>query len=184
MKHLRNSLKGDQGSVLVLAMMVLAVLGVVIAGLSRDVFLDLTITRNLRLQNSAFNWAETGLEVTEDLVTMAMDLRGEDNGTAFSETIAGDTYTVVNDGTSLMLDDGSVSFSKNGQELTTVDVRFMGAETGDGNSIIIAAGYEGFGMGAGSGVSRQFFYHLTSTGNSTTGNGRFRMSEVYSHVAR
>ena len=175
---------GEQGSVLVLALMILAVLSVAIASLSVDVSLDLNITRNVRLKSDAFNWGESGMLVTEELVTRAMDLRGEDNGTSFTETIGGDSFTVLNAGNSLMLSNGTVSLSSNSQVLSQVDVRYLGSQTGDGNSIIIAAGYEGFGMGAGSGVSRQFFYHLTSTGNSTTGNGRYRMAEVYTHVAR
>jgi len=183
-KCIRKGGSGEQGSVLVLSLMILAVLGVVIAALSTDVSLDLNISRNVRLKSDAFNWGESGMLVTEELVTRAMDLRGEDNGTAFSKTIGGDTFVVLNAGDSLMLSNGTVTLSRNGQNLSEVDVRFLGSKTGDGNSIIIAAGYEGFGMGAGSGVSRQFFYHLTATGNSTTGNGRFRMSEVYSHVAR
>lgn len=62
----------QQGSVLVMALIVLAALSIMIISFSTDVDLDLQISRNLQLQNQAFNNAETGLALSLEALRHSM----------------------------------------------------------------------------------------------------------------
>jgi Tfp pilus assembly protein PilX len=178
-----GSTQGKQaGAALVLTMVVLAILSVLIAGLGRQVRTDLMISRNIRLKNDAFNWAEAGLHSAEEMIAYAVDTRGSDANASFSQTLAGANYTLVNPGASLFAnstDDRTVTLSGSGQQLSQVQVNFLSRRLGEGGSVIMAAGYEGVGKGAGSGTGVIIMYRLQSEGMSREGNGRQHVAETY-----
>mgnify|MGYP006292894067 CR=1 FL=1 len=175
----RNDLSYQSGSALILVLLVLIVLSLLITTLSHDVGLDLAVSRNLRLKNDALNWAEGGLDAAHEMIAIAMETRGEDNGTSYS--LGNGSYTVENTGgNTLMFNNSTVHLaSQDGTVNSTVDVTFLGTETADGNSIIIAAGYEGVGKGVGAGIAVQHYYVLRSKSTSRQGEGIQKASEVY-----
>ena len=56
----------DNGSALVLALVIMALLAAVVIGLSRNTEIDLFVGRNVRLMKQAFLWSDSGLEITEE----------------------------------------------------------------------------------------------------------------------
>ena len=62
--HLFKSNRSQQGSVLIMALLILLVMSIVVMGMAADTDLDLKISRNLEIKNQAFNNAETGIELT------------------------------------------------------------------------------------------------------------------------
>jgi len=65
-RHFANILpcrKGQSGSALIMALLVLLVMSIVVMGMATDSDLDVKISRNLQLKNEAFNNAETGIDV-------------------------------------------------------------------------------------------------------------------------
>jgi Tfp pilus assembly protein PilX len=178
-----GSTKGKQaGAALVLTMVVLAILSVLIAGLGRQVRTDLMISRNIRLKNDAFNWAEAGLHTAEEMIAYAVDTRGADANTSLSQTISGANYTVANPGATLFpnsTDTRTVTLSNDNQQLSEVEVNYLSSRQGEGGSIIIAAGYEGVGKGAASGTGVIVMYRLQSEGMSREGSGLQKAAETY-----
>ncbi len=180
----RGSQKAEQGVALVLAVVVLLVLSVLIAGLSSEVFMDLGISKNLKLQTDAFNWAESCIEATEEMIAYAIDSRGDDAGASYNATIQSANYTIRNPGSTLFLDNGTVEFLLNSKLLANCTVRYLGQQMTEGGSIVIAAGYEGVGKGAGSGGGVSILYTLESEGGSRVENARQKVSEVYRYTGR
>jgi Tfp pilus assembly protein PilX len=163
-------------------MVVLMILSIVVAGLSRDVSTDLKISRNVRLKSQAFNWAEAGFDVTEEMIAYALDSRGDDENNSFNLVAGGTTYTVSNTNSTLFQADGSISLSNSQRNLATSQVEYVGRSIIEGGSLIIAAGYESIGHGAGSGSAISNIYNIHVTGNSTRGNGRQRAGELYRFI--
>jgi hypothetical protein len=60
----------------------------------------------------------------------------------------------------------------------------MGSRQAEGGSIIIAAGYEGVGKGAASGVGVSMYYLLSTNGTVRSGNGKQQIREVYRYAGR
>ncbi len=58
----------QQGSALILAMLVMLVMSIVIMGMATDSDLDLKISRNLEMQKEAFNNAETGIALASEVL--------------------------------------------------------------------------------------------------------------------
>lgn len=187
MKKTGESLKqprSERGAVFAIVLVILAILAAVIMGLNRDVQLDLAITRNLKSQNDALSWAESGLSVTEEMIAYAVDTRGDDAGTNQTMNLANTTYMVQNTGNSLFLTNstGVIGLSGGGNSLASVSVNFLGVRAEDGSSIIIAAGYEGVGKGAGAGATVALYYDLLSQANSTQGQGASTAAEIYRYI--
>ena len=174
----KTSRHREQGIALVLALVVLLVLSVLIAGLSSEVFMDLGISKNIRLQSDAFNWAESCIEATEEMIASAIDTHGGE-ALSIDMDLANANYTIENPGSTLFMANGAVSFSMDGTVLGNSTVEYIGNKIIDGGSIVIAAGYEGVGKGAGSGGGVSLFYEIESRGRSRTENSRQEVSEVY-----
>jgi len=60
--------KGQSGSALIMALLVLLVMSIVVMGMATDSDLDLKISRNLQQKNEAFNNAETGIDVAIEML--------------------------------------------------------------------------------------------------------------------
>jgi uncharacterized spore protein YtfJ len=72
-----------------------------------------------------------------------------------------------------------LSLKKDGKVISQINVQKLGIELSEGGSIIIAAGYEGLGKGAGSGSSVSLVYKLVAEGNTTEGNAKSSLAEIY-----
>jgi len=175
--------KTQQGTALVLTLIVLGVLSLTISALTQNVGLDLRISKNLKDSQQAFNWAEAGLDVTEEMIAIAINSRGEDNSSTYSMNLHGKQYVVENIGNSLFEDNSIIRLSTSSEILSRISANQAGSATTDGSSIIIAAGYQGVGKGAGSGASVMHFYQLEANGSSTSNQSLGQAKEVYGFIS-
>lgn len=172
--------QAESGAVLVLAMIVLAVLSILIAGLGRDTRVDLLLSRNLKLKSTAQNWGESGLHMAREMIAHAGNTRGEDANTTFTVSLGGQEFEVTNPGDTLFWSNGTVVLRDPADEIRARSrVQFQGSQRQKGNSIVIAAGYEGVGKGAGSGGGVAMIYSIQTNSTAPESNARQRMAEIY-----
>jgi Tfp pilus assembly protein PilX len=198
MNHQRVSFKetrleGDraqEGAALVLTLVIMVILSVVIAGLSRDVRLDLDITRNIQQKDEAFSWAESSLSLTEEVIASLVEVRGTTNASSDVSTTmtfgssSFDVNSSLKSGETNTWGNRTLMLSESNATLGTTDVEYMGSRQAEGGSIIIAAGYEGVGKGAASGVGVSMYYLISANGTVRSGNGRQQIREVYRYAGR
>jgi Tfp pilus assembly protein PilX len=198
MNHQRVSFKetrleGDraqEGAALVLTLVIMVILSVVIAGLSRDVRLDLDITRNIQQKDEAFSWAESSLSLTEEVIASLVEVRGTTNASSDVSTTmtfgssSFDVDSSLKSGETNTWGNRTLMLSESNATLGTTDVEYMGSRQAEGGSIIIAAGYEGVGKGAASGVGVSMYYLISANGTVRSGNGRQQIREVYRYAGR
>ncbi len=185
--------QGDHGIALVMALVILLVMSIIIMGYSTDVELDVYISRNLELKNQALYWAESGIDIVEELVGYSVDTRGGD-----PTTFAVDDYyqgIVINGPLLYMMQnmkDSSeepnvkmyeTTASGTSNEVSGVKVRFQGTRAAEGGSIIIAAGYEGIGKGVAGAGGFSSYYQLLGRGYERH-NSRQVIGTMYRHVQR
>jgi Tfp pilus assembly protein PilX len=180
----------QSGSAFVVTLVIMVILSAVIAGLSRDVRLDLDITGNIRKKDEAFNWAESSLSLTEEVVASLIEVR---DGTAASASISKtmdfgsssfDVASSLNTGEARAWGNRTLTLQEANKTLANTDVEYLGNRQTEGGSIIIAAGYEGVGKGAASGGAVSMYYLIAANGTVRTGNGRQRIREVYRYAGR
>lgn len=174
----------DNGSALVLAIVVMALLAAVVIGLSRNTDLDLFVGRNVRLMKQAFLWSDSGLEMTEELIGFSEYTRGDDGNSTFPEDgplrISGTSFEVQNPGAAIYNSNSTtVNLVVDGNIASAITIRFLGSLTSDGTSIIFASGYEGVGKGVAGGGAVARIYSLRSTGISDEGQSRKRTAAIY-----
>lgn len=180
----------NSGMALVLTLVIMVILSVIIAGLSRDVRLDLDITRNIRQKDEAFNWAESSLELTEETIASLVEVRDDTNssGSLSSTMNYGSSSFVVSSslksGETQVWGNRTLTLQESNKTLGNTDVQYMGLRQAAGGSIVIAAGYEGVGKGAASGSGISMYYLIRANGTVRTGNGRQQMQEVYRYAGR
>lgn len=170
--------RSERGVALIMAVVVLTVLSVMVMGVTRDVDLDLGITRNIKLRHDAFNWAEAGMDIAEEMIAFALDTRGDDANATFVKTVGDGNYSIQNPGNTLFLSNGTVSLSKDGRMLALSSARFLSTKVSEGGSIIIASGYEGAGKSA-SQSGALILYSIDTNGNSSISDGQSRTAETY-----
>ena len=182
--------RARQGSALVLTLVIMVILSVIIAGLSRDVRLDLDITGNIRQKDEAFNWAESSLSLTEEVIASLVEVRDGTNASAdVSSTMSFgsssfDVDSSLKTGETKVWGNRTLTLQEANKTLANTDVEYLGNRQAEGGSIIIAAGYEGVGKGAASGVGVSMYYLISANGTVRTGNGRQRIREVYRYAGR
>ena len=202
-----NSSSSQKGAALIMALIMALVLSIIVIGYSTDVDLDIYISRNLQLKNQAFNWAETGVDVAEELVAYSADTRGDDpvdtsdgatapitfNTDYQATAVTFDTYEESGvdaedwDFYPLFLSEDALIFicdissSDNPVRVADVNIEYKGSSD-NGSSIIIAAGYEGVGKGAGAG-GMPVYYQMVSQGYERH-NSCQSIGVMYRHVTR
>lgn len=171
----------QKGSVLVIVILVMALLAAAIIGLTRNVDIDLFVGRNARILKQSFLWVDSGLEVTEELISNSARKRGAtDNSTHFKTD---NKYYVEYVNPPLYTPNGtSINFSEDGTILSTTAVNFMGRFISDGNSIKFENAGEGVGFGAGSGAVVGLVYSLNATGFTDNNQSLKRAAEIYTYV--
>ena len=199
----------QKGAALVMALVMALVLSVVAIGISTDSDLDIRISHNLQLKNRAFNWAETGVDLAEELVGYSVDTRGDDpvdttkgvtspltfNTNYQTAAVTFDMYEEIGvdaedwdfyplhlskDGLIYICD---ITSPDNPVRVADVQVAYKGSRASDGGSIIIAAGYEGVGKGAGAAGGFRSFYQIKSQGYEKH-NSCQTIGAMYRHVLR
>ena len=173
---------------LVLVLLIMVILGVVIAGLSRDVRLDLDITRNIRQKDEAFNWAESGLALTEETIASQIIARNDnssDGDVNVTMDYSSSSFVVSSSSTSgTTWGNRTLTLQEGSTVLAETEVRYLGSRTSTGGSLIIASGYEGVGKGAASGGGMALYYEINGNGSVRNGSGRQKVSEVYRYAGR
>ena len=186
-KRRRSQSQSEEGVALILAVVVLTVLSVVIMGVSRDVDLDLGITRNFRLKHDAFNWAESGIDVAEEMIGYAIYSGGKDaeKSPYPPKPVGTSAYVIEVPGNSLypngtVGNTGTVTLSEDGRQQAASRVEYLGRMQTEGGSIIIASGYEGVGKSAAAGTGIVLLYKIETNGTSSVADGQAQAAEIYS----
>lgn len=176
----------SRGSALVIALIVMALLAAAIISLMSNVETDFFIGRNVRIIKQAFQWSDSGMEAAEEMIAFSIDERGMDAFNSSSRTINGRVYSIINPGDAIYVSDNStVILEIDGDEHARIDIEHLGSILGDGSSIIMAAGFQGVGKGAGSGGTLMTFFALQSRGNTADGDPALKDSaQVYRFLSR
>lgn len=208
-RYMRISSPGQQGAALVMALLSMLVVSIIVIGYSTDVDMDIMISRNLQLKNQAFNWAETGTDIAQELVAYSVDTRGDaplDTSQGATSPISFNnnyeavavTFDEVQDEDVAeenwdyyplhLSEDGliyicDVSSASDPTRKSDTRISFKGSKAGEGGSIIIAAGYEGVGKGAGAAGGFQSFFQIESQGYDKH-NSCQSVGAMYRHVLR
>ena len=77
-------MKNQNGSALVIALIVMVLLAALIIGFSTNTNLDLFVGRNSRILKQAFQWSDTGLEVAKERISISEEKGGINEPTAFT----------------------------------------------------------------------------------------------------
>jgi len=186
----------EQGFVLVvalLALLVVTVLGVLALSTSTT---EVMVAGNARLQEINFSGAESGLDVTDPAIrcvvynqpTTAAECQSRcpnyapminDCITLASELRIGPAF----DPDTCMTNTDLQLLNFGGNMNVTVDIDRMAAGPAAGSSIEFASGYEGIGMGGGSG-GIEVYYRVNSVGRDTANLGSETiLGGVYRYVA-
>ncbi len=197
---------GEKGAALVMSLIAMLVFSIIVIGYSTDTDIDLIISRNLERRNQALNWADTGLDVAEEMLAYSVDTRGDSpldttqgavSPVALHGALQGNAVT-FDEVTNPDLDDDwdyhPLYLSTDGliyicdtagdsERKADVQVIHTGSQPGEGGSIIIAAGYEGAGKGAGAAGGFQSLFQLESQGYHQ-GNSCQTIGSMYRHVLR
>ncbi len=181
--------RGEHGIVLVMALLILLAISIMSIGFSRDVKMDVYISRNLQLQNQALNWAETGVDLVEEMIGHSVDTRGGEpavfqlgdaQGNYFQGQIAsGPLYRAPGSDVRIfeIISPGTL------QEVASVEVRFQGSRVAEGGSIVMAAGYKGIGKGVAGAGGFASYYQLIGRGYERL-DSRQAVGTMYRYVQR
>lgn len=178
--------KNSNGSALVIALIVMALLAAAIMGLMSNVETDFFIGRNVKVMKQAFQWSDSGMEAAEEMIGFSIDERGDDASNSSTTTINGRNYRISNPGDAIYTSDNStVILEINGNEFARVDIEHLGSILADGSSIFIAAGSQGVGKGAGAGGTLITIFSLQSRGTTAGGDPAVKQSaQVYRFLSR
>lgn len=189
--------RSEHGIVLVTALLILLAMSIVIIGFSTDVETDVYISRNLQLRYQAMNWAETGVDIVEEMVGYSVDTRGDEpvvfhlgdaQGDYFQGQISNGPLLYMSQDMNDPTEEPNVRFFEvtspgTISEVAGVKVRFQGSRAAEGGSIIIAAGYEGIGKGVAGAGGFSSYYQLIGRGYERL-NSRQAVGTIYRHVQR
>ncbi|WP_028571977.1 pilus assembly PilX N-terminal domain-containing protein [Desulfonatronum lacustre] len=189
--------RGEEGIALVMALLILLAMSIMIIGFSADVEMDVYISRNLQLRNQALNWAESGVDVVEEMVGYSVDTRGDEPVAFYLGDAQGDYFQgQISNGPLMYMsqdmndpdEEPNVSFFEVINpgtliEVGGVKVKFQGARPAEGGSIIIGAGYEGIGKGVAGAGGFSSYYQLIGRGYERL-NSRQAVGTMYRHVQR
>lgn len=153
-----------QGFALMLSIIVLLALSGVIIGISRNIGYDLGISRNLRLRELAFNWADSANRMAEDMIDYAIFTRGDEAGVTFSKAMTGGKTYSISVGPDRLFDskNGTITLISGGTTLSTAVISFVGRGKIDGGSILAGEGYSGFGFSGAASKDVPVYYSIQS----------------------
>ncbi|WP_291319318.1 PilX N-terminal domain-containing pilus assembly protein [Desulfonatronospira sp.] len=121
-----NQIRGSDGaaqngSALILALLVLLVMTVVVMGMATDSELDLKVSRNLQLKEQAFNNAETGIDVAVSALRHQVVDKYSEIGSNY-EAVYFDNYilTISNGLDRIYYYGGDLMIRSNGKEIASI----------------------------------------------------------------
>jgi len=171
-------LKDETGSVMVIALLMLALLTIIGISSSTTSQIEIQIAGNDRFHKIAFYNADSGVYTAPKLISSCIDdgsAQGintggytPDDGTFYREVMGYDTYDAATD----------IQFLLGGFAVD-VDVDRTGQKTMPGGSAEFASAAEGVGVGSAGAVG--IFYNLDSFGNGP-GSSRSNVGAVYRKV--
>jgi Tfp pilus assembly protein PilX len=178
MKSLTGPLRDEQGSILVIGLIMLAFLTILGIAATRTSQIEIQVAGNDEYHKIAFYSADSGIYTTPKLISAAID-------TGAAQTIASGSYT-PNDGTFYRevlgfdaWDSASDVQYIMGDFHANVDVNRTGQKNLPGGGTEFASGAEGIGVGSAGGVA--IFYDVDSFGTGPN-SSRSRITAVYRKV--
>ena len=187
MKLLINKAKNEEGSVLVVALLILVLLTIIGISATTTTNIELQIAGNEKFHKIAFYHADSGVYTIPKIISTCIDSGSEINigsgttepdisystgssSTLFYGQVMG--YDTYDGGTK------DIEFTLSGFDVV-VDVRRDRVETLAGGGAEFAAGAEGIGAGSGGGVA--IYYEMDSFGDGPA-NSISNVSAVYRKV--
>jgi Tfp pilus assembly protein PilX len=174
MKLIYQNSSNEQGSVLVVALLMLVLLTLLGVSATSTTDIETQIAGNYKFQKMAFFNADNGVPVSAKLISRAMDSQTEPTGFNSVQYVKADdskaSAGAAGDGTFLNAVMGYSNHAGNdvaltiGTNLTDLDVTRLRAENIAGGGVEFGAGSEGVGSGASAG-GVAIFYDIDSTGN-------------------
>jgi Tfp pilus assembly protein PilX len=160
---IKDLIKDEQGSVMIIALLVLIILTLVGIGANRTTSTDIQIAANEKFHKVAFYNADAGVYATPKLISSAIEDGANPTGTGFTYLDAGtDTFFRELMGYDSADTTRDISFVLGGENIE-VDVQRTGAQNLAGGGAEFAAGAEGVGSGSAGGFA--IFYALDSLGD-------------------
>ena len=167
MEEFKRPLVEQNGSVLIIALLIMVLLTVVGLSVTRTTDIDIEIAKNDQYHKTAFFNADSGVYTTPKLISLCMENGAEQNvpnisyvgspGTFYREIMGYDAHDAASD----------LRFSLGGFAVN-VDVNRTGQQNLAGGGVEFASGAEGVGVGSGGGVA--VFFDLDSLGNGPNGS--------------
>ena len=168
MKDFRKPLIGQDGSVLIIALLIMVLLTVVGLSVTRTTDIDIDIAKNDQFHKTAFFHADSGVYTIPKLISLCIN-EGQDDNTFPNITYLGAPNTFYREIMGFDPHDAAsdVQFSLDGFTVN-VDVNRTGQQNLAGGGVEFASGAEGVGVGSGGGVA--VFFDLDSLGNGPNGS--------------
>lgn len=155
--------KDEQGSVMVVALLVLIILTVIGIGANNTTSTDIQIAANEKFHKLAFYNADAGVYATPKLISDAIDSGANPSGTGFTYLDTGtDKFFRELMGYDTNDSDRDIRFVLGGRNVE-LDVQRNRAESLAGGGAEFAAGAEGIGSGSSGGFAT--YYDLDSFGD-------------------
>ena len=186
MKLLINHAKNEDGSVLVVALLILVFLTIIGISATTTTNIEIQIAGNEKFHKIAFYHADSGVYTTPKLISACIDSGAEINiGSGTTEPDI--EYTTGSSSTLFYRqvmypdeydDDEDIQFTLGGNNIQ-VDVKHSGSKNLAGGGVEFAAGAEGIGAGSGGGVA--IYYKMDSFGDGPA-NSKSIVSAVYRKV--
>ncbi|MCK4417515.1 MAG: pilus assembly PilX N-terminal domain-containing protein [Candidatus Latescibacteria bacterium] len=183
MKSLARQLRNEEGSVIVVALMILVVLTIIGISATDTTTVELQIATNDKFHKIAFYNADAGVYATPKLISAHVD------DTTSLITIPGINYLIGASNFDRQIygydpyDGGAMDIrivlGVNNWEDVDVDVERTGSETLSGGGAEFASGSEGIGVGSAGGVA--IFYRIDSFGDGPA-NSTSNIGAVYRKV--
>ena len=181
MKTIARRVQGEEGSILVVALLIMVLLTMMGVWGSATTESEIRMARNETFYKRAFFNADSGVYTTPKLISTAFESGSGDpdlSGTAMSYVGADNTFYREIMGYDAHDAQNEVVFSL-GNNLVEVDVERLGQENLVGASAEFAAGAEGIGTGSSGGVG--ILYQMNSRGSGPA-NAATTVAAVYRKV--
>jgi Tfp pilus assembly protein PilX len=166
--------KNEEGSVLVIALVILVLLTVIGISASRNTAIELQISGNEKFHKMAFYAADGGTEVGAELLEQNIEQRQFDTSTVGSVVIENSSFwSKLTSGTT----DAYIPNVSGGR----VELEFYGnSQLSTGGAIQLISGYEGKGKGAGG--SGAFLVHVIRSHAQEVARADSRVMTNWRHV--
>lgn len=186
MKIEKEHFSNRKGSVLIMALILLAVMSVIGATASMSTRTEIIISYNTQVSRQAFYAADSGIEISPKIITKIIDL-----GTIPAAEFPGVTIDpgLVNEIMGYTLEDDPLATWENSPDLAyTLDVTSLmvdidrdpgGPQLMPGGGVQFASGAEGVGGGSSGGV--MLYYRFDASGSAPS-NSRSNLDAYYRKV--